>query len=340
MMNQQGNPQYVPYGQPAYHYVPGYQQNPVYGALKPNQAIYQHHLQQTPFSVPVRGVWQSFCNFVFYFIAAFFLYSAVSLAGMYLPSSTSMIVSIVATALIVIVVHAMHRPNLPYLSQLSFGSPAWSRVCSMLLMMLWWSAVVWTGWAVGDTLRGNFMGPYQDIQNLNTYPNVEPSLYKGSQLMDAGIIEFVPGSHIDLTKSYGFKSEDIYCVAPIVGPNTSSTPTYDFWAVGTNCCNGHTPDYHCGEFRNAQARKGLRLMREEQRNYFRLAVEEAKAAYNIEAQHPVFMYWMESPSTEVDQYQEDAYSWYFFSLQLFVPVFMCLWTLNSCTASGIFQPQW
>jgi len=196
------------------------------------------------------------------------------------------------------------------------------------------AVAVAVGYIWGDYVHQRFMKPFQDISNLNTYPNVHPSLYNGQQLMDAGEIEFIAGSHLDLAKSYGFKNEDIYCVAPVVGPdqkagNGTKLATYDFWAVGTNCCSGHTPDYHCGEFSNPRARKGLRLMRDDERNFFRLAVEEAKAAYNIEANHPVFMYWMENPSIEVKQYQEDGYSRFYLGLLAFALVQLCVVILSA-----------
>jgi hypothetical protein len=38
---------------------------------------------------------------------------------------------------------------------------------------------------------------------------------------------------LDTTKSRGFKSLNLYCVAPIVNGDTKLA-TYDFWAVGKN----------------------------------------------------------------------------------------------------------
>lgn len=178
------------------------------------------------------------------------------------------------------------------------------------------------GFTWGDHIHTRFIMPHEDLVNLNNYPSVDPGKYTGQQLMDAGQIEFVAGSRLDLSKSIGFKNEDIYCVAPIVGPdqsggNASKLATYDFWAVGTNCCSGHAPDYHCGEFNNPSAHKGLRLMRDDTRNFFRLAVQEASAAYNIEANHPVFMYWMTNPASEVNAYKEDGYNAFYIGVGFF-----------------------
>jgi len=204
------------------------------------------------------------------------------------------------------------------------------------------AALAWVfGMVFGNKNFQANTSPYYDIVNLGVYTDVNPSQYRGQQLMDAGRIIFTPGSHLDISKSMGFKNLDTYCVAPVTSGNKTeahakTTPTvgfgaallpeYDFWAVGINCCSGHMPDFHCGEFYNGNARSGLRLMRDDQRAYFRLAVQQAEAAYNIQATHPIFMYWMQDPSTEIQAYQDDTYKFWligvgaFFGAQLFAVV--------------------
>merc|ERR1719502_1744702 len=112
------------------------------------------------------------------------------------------------------------------------------------------------------------------------------------------MIQFTKGSSLWLQRSIGFKNEDVYCVAPIRSANNTQS-TFDFWAVGINCCSGHAPDFQCGEFSNPMARSGLRVMDLQARDNFRLAVKEAEAAFNIQAPHPVFMHWMMDPQAEV-----------------------------------------
>lgn len=206
--------------------------------------------------------------------------------------------------------------------------PKWYAFLFVMSTLAWVFAFVF-----GDKNFSTNMSPYFDITSLNVYPNVDPAVYRGQQLMDAGRIVFVPGSHLDLSKSMGFRNLDTYCVAPItraldhvaaaVGTNDTATVavatdvTYDFWAVGLNCCSGHQPDFHCGEYNNVNARSGLRLMRDDQRAYFRLAVQQAEAAYGIRAPHPIFMYWMQDPHSEINAYQDDAYKFWLVGLGAF-----------------------
>jgi hypothetical protein len=116
-------------------------------------------------------------------------------------------------------------------------------------------------WCAG-TLAGNFnfaenTRRFYDFQSLNTYLSVDPALMRGEQLMDGGRVQFVDTSRLDLGKAMGFRNGETYCVAPITsadpGDNTSLS-TYDFWAVGKNCClgpeeteaKGQSNGYHCG----------------------------------------------------------------------------------------------
>lgn len=167
----------------------------------------------------------------------------------------------------------------------------------------------------GDINFVNHMEPFYDLSNLNTYPNVDPSVMRGQQLMDAGRIMFTPDSKLDLTRSMGFKNQDLYCVAPITsGEDPKHIASYDFWAVGTNCCSGMRADFHCGEFNNPHAAAGIRLMRDDQRAYFRLAVQQAEAAYNIKADHPLFFHWMRDPIAEVMAYSDEGLRYFLLAI--------------------------
>jgi len=157
------------------------------------------------------------------------------------------------------------------------------------------------------------MQPYYDVSGMNVYPAVDPANVLGQQIMDSGHMVFTPASHLDLQKSMGFKNKDVYCVAPIAVGN-QTLATYDFWAVGINCCSGQGADFACGEYSNPSAHSGLRLMHEDQRPYFRLAVQQAEAAYNIRANHPVFLYWMQDPIAEINAYQDAGFKLFLFGV--------------------------
>lgn len=154
------------------------------------------------------------------------------------------------------------------------------------------------------------MGPFYDIENLNVYPSVEVDADKGQQMMDAGRVYFEEGTTLDLAKSMAFQNQDTYCVAPIIAPKADAMSYYDFWAVGTNCCPGKTPKFQCGEYRNKDARAGMRQMREDQRPFFRLAVQQAEAAFNIHAEHPLFFTWVQDPVAGMNVSKQAGYKYY------------------------------
>lgn len=255
-------------------------------------------------------------------------------------------------------------------------APAWDFSTSngrMWTFVLLTSLYAWlAGVLYGEYEWGEHFKPYYDINALNTYPGVEVNYFPGQTLMDAGIVEFVPGTRLNLSLSYGFKNDDTYCVAPIVPAHTAGEakmtdgfkvsalpdtvyrnssdfsngsnqvkwgkdfegkgngPNYDFWAVGLNCCSGHAPDFQCGEFDNQRAHSALRLMRDDLRGYFKLAVEEATAAYNIQAVHPIFLYWMETPEVEVQNYLDEGEQAFFSGVGAYI-VFQSLLTVAAIT---------
>mmetsp|Transcript_124625 Transcript_124625/g.399064 ORF Transcript_124625/g.399064 Transcript_124625/m.399064 type:complete len:254 (+) Transcript_124625:1142-1903(+) len=179
--------------------------------------------------------------------------------------------------------------------------PFWYMFLSGTMLVAWTAA-----FCLGETNWWNNVVPYLELQTLDVRFDVDPATTVGQQLMDVGRVTFQKGTQLDLKQSIGFKNGDQYCVAPIVSSAGGKPESYDFWAIGLNCCSGGTADFHCGEYLNPKARAGLRIMREDQRAFYRLAVQQAEASYNIHANHPLFFYWMEDPQAELESYKDDA----------------------------------
>eukprot|EP00439_Symbiodinium_sp_Y106_P063658 s3564_g9.t2 len=141
--------------------------------------------------------------------------------------------------------------------------PSWMIFFAFSLLLAW---VV--GFVQGDHNFSTSTGRYYDLGNLNNYTMVYPNRMLGQQLLDAGIVQFAPGSQLDIKKSMGFKNGQVYCVAPIVF-GTTTPLSYDFWAVGMDCCSGNQPDFSCRNYNNPQASGGIRLMNSNDRAYYR-----------------------------------------------------------------------
>mmetsp|Transcript_56082 Transcript_56082/g.105660 ORF Transcript_56082/g.105660 Transcript_56082/m.105660 type:complete len:330 (-) Transcript_56082:75-1064(-) len=169
-----------------------------------------------------------------------------------------------------------------------------------VFLFLTLTIAVIAGTSLGNSNYETNMQQYYDLLNLNDYIDVDPSRMRGQQMMDAGRVKFVKNTKINLGKAYAFQNLDTYCVAPItifsedVGAMLPLA-SYDFWAVGTNCCGSNQTtdevDFQCGDYNSKYARQGLRLMKDDQRAFFRLAVQQASSAHQLVAQHPLFFYW-------------------------------------------------
>eukprot|EP00811_Abedinium_folium_P037345 NODE_9969_length_1386_cov_3.945195.p1 GENE.NODE_9969_length_1386_cov_3.945195~~NODE_9969_length_1386_cov_3.945195.p1 ORF type:complete len:328 (-),score=100.70 NODE_9969_length_1386_cov_3.945195:311-1294(-) len=174
--------------------------------------------------------------------------------------------------------------------------PSW--VIFFFLSLL--TAVV-MGFSFGNIVYSSTMSSYYALSGLNTYSDLDPSRTLGEQVLDAGVITFVDEASVNTSFASGFSNGNLYCVAPIT---TSNSLTYDFWAVGTNCCNAAGTDYYCGDFNDDDAHTGTRLMDDSARAYYRMAVQEAEAQYGINAPYPLFFTW--SAEDDDSDYDDDS----------------------------------
>jgi len=200
-------------------------------------------------------------------------------------------------------------------TQMIQSSPTYQPTWFMFLFLTSLLAVG-LGPVLGNQNFWQNMRPYYDMQNLNDYSSVDPTRMRGQQMMDAGRVQFIEGATVDLRKAYAFQNLDTYCVAPITVENPQlggATPlnSYDFWAVGINCCGGNSTssvDFKCGAYKSATARQGLRMMADDQRAFMRLAVQQAESAHMIKATHPLFFVWTEDAVSDMHIYLEKAFS--------------------------------
>jgi len=206
--------------------------------------------------------------------------------------------------------------------------PTWFVFLFLTLMI----AII-VGATLGSINFHSFMQKYYDYVNLNDYPSVNVATTRGTQLMDGARVNFIKGTNVDLRKAMGFKNLNTYCVAPITVTNTNNMraelANYDFWAVGMDCCSSDMADYHCGEYNNPNARGGLRLLQDDERPFYRLAVQQAEAMYHINAPHPLFFYWTADPVKEMESWKEEGYKFFFIAML----VHFCWQSL--CVALGI-----
>lgn len=164
------------------------------------------------------------------------------------------------------------------------------------------AALGWFLGVVGGLVNYSFyMNHFYDITSLAMYPNVDPAKANGQQLLDMGRVIFTKQSHLDMSRAFSFKDTDVYCVVPVVNDVTQFS-TYDFWAVGKNCCKG-AGDFKCGDALNPLAHAGMRLLDDTLQAKYRLAVTQAEATYGIRANHPLFLEWQEDPINEISHLQ-------------------------------------
>merc|ERR1719352_1166452 len=89
--------------------------------------------------------------------------------------------------------------------------------------------------------------------------------------------------------------------------------TYDFWAVGTDCCSEVAADFRCGEYSNGRARAGLRLMDSATLPYYRLAVNQATAQFGVHATTPLFFTWTQDPLNDIQKLMDAGFALFQFS---------------------------
>jgi len=235
------------------------------------------------------------------------LFSLASFELRFMYPRLALLLGIVCWSIVIMIILRAVRQRSP------LPGNAMRRKWQVFTALLYFLAAL-AGTVLGEENYWHNMNPYYDYQSLITYVNINPSLDRGQSYMDSGEVYFKEHSRVDVAHAVAFQHKEIYCVAPItitpiVGSDTedSSVPppasgTIDFWAVGVNCCDSNGEDFNCADARDMHARAGLRLLRDDQRPYFKMAVEEWEARNNIRAVHPIFLFWLVDPLDETMKY--------------------------------------
>lgn len=196
--------------------------------------------------------------------------------------------------------------------------------------------------AVAGTVAGvqnfnNFSKPYFEIQDLKVVQNVDASFTPGKNVMDGGIFLFGRGNHLDESRSWHFKLGSVYCVAPIITNGTAPlSQTYDFWAIGKDCCSVSASDFRCGSWGTAGQAGGIRLTASSgDLKFYGLAVQQAESLYDIMAPHPIFLTWSAAPAEEVSSWNQQVFKNYLLMVTFALVCSMFLVTIASCSYAWI-----
>jgi len=184
-------------------------------------------------------------------------------------------------------------------------STAWS-----LFILVSCFVAVACAWLLGNyNYQTNMRGVY-DVNAMSSYVGVNPSTMRGQELMDAGQVQFAEGTNLDLKYANGFKNTDVYCVAPVTF-NSAVLSAYDFWAVGKNCCSDDTSaaDFKCGAYAGTGLKGGLRMVEDVDRDFYRLAVQQAESTFALKAIHPLFFTWTADPAELLAAEERVGYQW-------------------------------
>lgn len=183
--------------------------------------------------------------------------------------------------------------------------PSWYSYFSLMIGL-----AVFFGFVYGTYIFNRYSLPYHMVRDLKVIGHLDANKERGQNVMDAGIFYFAEGNKIDAMKSWHFKQSTVYCVAPVSKGGTPETQSFDFWAVGKDCCSVSSSDFRCGAYNNPLARSAIRVLDEQDLRFYRLAVEQAETLYGIMATHPVFFEWSQDPLEVVNTWNARAFANY------------------------------
>jgi hypothetical protein len=195
------------------------------------------------------------------------------------------------------------------------------------------------GYVAGNYVHDDFVGPYFTYNDLKVYHGVNPKKDVGTRYPDIGIAYFTPGVQLLRTRNMCLKNDNAYCVAPIVncapygdcGELKTDTGSFDYWAVGKDCCGCPEGEFRCGDWNNPITHGGLRQIDDHDLLYYKLAVKEWEAAYGVQAKTPIFFHWELRPQTKA----RGLFGRGMYMVVILVGVFLCVQVTISFTMDAL-----
>lgn len=189
---------------------------------------------------------------------------------------------------------------------------------SLGLLDYHWNTVVWIEYSAGRMYS-------------NVHPAADPGGYS-----DASKIVFSDQAFVDTTRSVGYRSQDLWCAAPIFeksGVETGAllSKQVNFWAVGVNCCRNRA-SFQCGPVYERGSRSGMRVvdaspLREDKVPNYMTAVRQAAATFGLVVPaDAIILRWTKDPDDTAAVYYDLALTMYGIAVSLFllVDLVICL----------------
>jgi len=215
--------------------------------------------------------------------------------------------------------------------------PAWYSFFALMV-----GIAVLFGAYLGHYLYTTYSFPYYQVRDLKVIKGLDAGKEKGQNVMDAGMFYFAEGNKLDARRAWHFKQKTLYCVAPVIMGDYPSVPqsqSFDFWAVGKDCCSVASSDFRCGDYNNPLARGGIRNMIDDDRAFYRLAVEQATSLYGIQSKNPIFFEWALDPAATVTGWNRLGFNRFMAYCAFFLVFFIFAMAMATCAFSFIGRAE-
>lgn len=244
----------------------------------------------------------------------------------------------------------MGQLALVFAGSLSLGFLLLSRWRAWQLLAFTCAASTALGWGMGQYDRSKYLYRYLVYERSPAHADVLPASSPGGY-RDAGYLTFSDDTHVDATMGLGYRSGELWCVAPVTQGSYVTLPAVaNYWAVGTNCCR-ERGFFECGPVDQTQTNPGGLVVlnmgswvEQDAAMYERAAAAAAETYGLTMPDSPIFVQWGVEPESVLPSMYSDASSFALWAVMLFafivpffVVTFSCLGLSLTTRKSG---PGW